>query len=129
MSVLPILLLPAFAHAQVGFGAATSNLTTIKGVVATGGVNVADLPTLVGNLINVVLGTMGIVFVVLIIYAGILYLQAGSNPENAKKAKSLIINATIGLIIIVAAYAIASFIINQISAAGAAGTGTAQTPG
>src|SRR5438876_931039 len=83
-----------------GLSNALGNISTIgtQGVVST------DLPKLVGNIIGTLLGVMGIVFVILIIYAGILYMQAGMDVENAKKAKKLIINATIGLIIIAASY-------------------------
>ncbi len=110
ISVLPVLLLPATTYAQLSKAAeALGQAKPASGPT--------DLPKLIGNLINVVLSVMGIVFVILIVYAGILYMQAGSDPKNAEKAKSLIINSIIGLIIIVAAYAIASFIITQITTA------------
>ncbi len=108
LAVLPAFLLPVAAHAQVG-----KALDNLKAAQPVGSSDV-ELPGLVGNLINAVLGVMGILFVILIVYAGILYLQGGMDKEKINKAKSLIINAVIGLVIVVAAYAISSFIITQV---------------
>lgn len=107
-------LVPALAFAAPvtgGLGQAQKDLTEVSGQLSGGK---TPLPTLIGNLINVVLGVMGIVFVILIVYAGILYMQAGTDPDKAKTAKKIIVNAVIGLIIVVAAYAISSFVIGQI---------------
>lgn len=76
-----------------------------------------DLPTLIGNIIGVVTGTMGIAFVVLVVYAGILYMTASGDDTKVKKAKTLLTQAVIGMIILVSAYAIASFVLLQIQGA------------
>lgn len=70
-----------------------------------------DLPTLIGKVISAVLGVLGILFVVLIVYAGILYLTSQGEDTNTKKAKKLLTQATMGLIIVVAAYAISNFVL------------------
>ena len=57
------------------------------------------------------LGVLGILFVVLIVYAGILYLTSQGEDTNTKKAKKLLTQATMGLIIVVAAYAISNFVL------------------
>jgi hypothetical protein len=44
------------------------------------------------------------------IYAGILWMTAEGNDQQVAKAKSLLINSIIGIIIVFAAYAITSFI-------------------
>lgn len=115
---IPALLFPGVILAAdaplTGLGGATKGL---EAVGAGGKLSTTSLPTLIGNLINVVLGVMGIVFVVLIVYAGILYMQAGTDPKKADTAKKIIVNAVIGLVLVVAAYAISTFIINQIAGA------------
>lgn len=73
-----------------------------------------DLGVLVGNLITGLLGVLGLVFVVLIVYAGIMYMTAAGNEDKVKKAKQLIIQAVIGLVIIVLAYAISNFVIGAL---------------
>lgn len=64
----------------------------------------------VNNIINIVLSLLGIVFIILMIYGGITYMLARGNEDQTKKAKSLITQAIIGLVIVLAAYAITFFI-------------------
>ena len=52
---------------------------------------------------------IGIVFVILIIYAGATWMMAGGNTENIEKAKNIIKASVIGLIIVVCAYSITYF--------------------
>ncbi len=80
----------------VGTKAGFDSNTTVAGVVAT--------------VIKGFLGLMGIIFVILIIVAGFNWMTAGGNEEQVQKATALIRNAVIGLIIVVAAYAIPYFI-------------------
>lgn len=63
-----------------------------------------------GQVINIVLSFIGVLFFILMIYAGILWMTARGNDQQIAKAKDLLINAIIGLIITLAAYAITSFI-------------------
>ena len=65
-------------------------------------------------IINTVLGLLGIIFLVIIFYAGFLWMTAGGNDEQVGKAKGLIINSIIGVVIIVAAYAISYFILSAL---------------
>lgn len=48
----------------------------------------------------------GAIAVIFLIYGGIQYLTAGGNPEQATKAKTTIVNAVIGIIVIALAFAI-----------------------
>ena len=68
----------------------------------------------IGQIINIVLSVLGVVFLILIIYGGILWMTAAGNEEKVKKAKELITEALIGLVIVLAAYAISYFIISQL---------------
>lgn len=69
------------------------------------------LVVLIGNAISVILGVLGIICIAFVIYAGILYLTDQGEGKKAEKAKKLLITTVIGMVIIVAAYAIAAFII------------------
>ena len=69
----------------------------------------------IGRLFSVVLGTLGIVFLILLITGGILYLTSLGDETKIKKAKSLISSSIIGLVIIVAAYAIATYVLGSLS--------------
>jgi len=76
------------------------------------------LQTTAGKLIGVVLSFVGVLFLILMIYAGITWMTAAGNDQQVTKAKSLLINSIIGLIIIFAAYAITAFVGNFVSTLG-----------
>lgn len=71
--------------------------------------------SIVGTVITVVLSLMGTLFLILAIYAGYNWMMARGNEEMVEKAKNTLINAVIGLVIVLSAYAISYFILNQIS--------------
>lgn len=68
-----------------------------------------DPRTIVAQIIRAALSLFGMVFFVLMIYAGYLWMTAGGNDEQVTKAKSLLFQATIGAAIIFAAYSITTF--------------------
>ncbi len=73
-----------------------------------------DPRVIAANLINVALGLLAIIMVVLILYAGFLYMTSGGEAEKTTKAKAIIRNAIIGLIIILSSWAIARFVIDRL---------------
>ncbi|MGE5425504.1 MAG: hypothetical protein ACM3PZ_00205 [Bacillota bacterium] len=68
------------------------------------------LTTKVGSIIGIVLSFVGVIFLVLIIYAGLNWMTASGNADKVGKSKDMMINAVIGLIIVLAAYAITAFV-------------------
>lgn len=92
--------------------------TLANTAVGAGIINSANsAPTtyvIVGKIISIVLSFLGVVFLVLIIYAGIIWLTAQGNPENIKKATGIMTQAAIGLAIVLGAYLITNFVIAQI---------------
>lgn len=71
---------------------------------------VKSLPTYAGNLIGAGLAMVSIVFFVLMLYAGIRWMIARGNEEQETKAKDTIIAAVIGMVIIMASYALTNFV-------------------
>ncbi|MBI4090883.1 MAG: hypothetical protein HY422_02565 [Candidatus Komeilibacteria bacterium] len=67
----------------------------------------ADIKITIAKIVRAILGFVGIVFVVLIIIGGIQWMTSGGNEKKIEEAKKRIVNATIGLVIILAAYSIA----------------------
>ena len=72
------------------------------------------LQSKIGQIVGVALSFVGVLFLILMIYAGVTWMTAQGNDQQVSKAKSLLINATIGLVIVFAAYAITSFIGGEI---------------
>lgn len=71
------------------------------------------IATKAGQIIGLVLSFIGILFLALMIYAGIMWMTAAGNEQRIASSKDLLINATIGIVIVFAAYAITVFIGNQ----------------
>ena len=90
------------------------NQTTSIGAGLTKGEGEVDIRITIARIIKALMTVLGTVAVILIVYAGFLWMTAGGNEEQITKAKKLILNATIGLIIILSAYAIAAFVIDNI---------------
>ncbi|MDD3284861.1 MAG: Ig-like domain-containing protein [Patescibacteria group bacterium] len=70
-----------------------------------------DIETIVVNVINIALWTLGIISLVIILYAGFLWMTSAGNEEKIAKAKKTMVSAVIGLIIIFSSYAIVNFLL------------------
>lgn len=82
---------------------------------STENVNREILLQKVGNYISIVLGFVGVIFLVFILYYGFLWMTAGGSTEKTKKAKDGIVNLVIGLLLIFSAYAITSFVLKLLT--------------
>ena len=69
-----------------------------------------DVPTMLGTVIGAAMSLVGVVFFVLSIYAGFLWMTARGDETQAKKARDTLTMSVIGLIIVFSAYAITAFI-------------------
>jgi hypothetical protein len=66
---------------------------------------------LISTIINLILSFLGVIFLILMIYGGYQWMTAGGDEQKVEKAKGLIRNAIIGLIVVIAAYAISYFVV------------------
>jgi Zn-dependent protease with chaperone function len=69
------------------------------------------------DIIKTVLGFLGIIATVIILFAGFKWMTSGGNEENVTSAKKMLIAGVIGLVIILFSYALATFILKYLSAA------------
>lgn len=72
------------------------------------------LNDIIAGIIRTLLGLTGVLFMGLIIYAGNLWMTAGGNEEQIKNARSMIVNAAIGIVVIFAAYVLTTFVVDTI---------------
>lgn len=71
-----------------------------------------DPRTMVTQIINVALTLLGIVAVVIVLLGGFKWMTAGGNEDKVGEAKKILGAGVIGLVIILAAWGIAAFILN-----------------
>lgn len=81
------------------------------GTGLSGGTTVESL---VGTVLKQVLGYTGIIFFVLVVYAGLMWMTSAGNEEAVTKSKKILIAAMIGLVIVLSAYAITTFVGNAL---------------
>ena len=80
----------------------------------TTGLGERDPRDIAASVIRVILGFLGIVAVIIILLGGFKWMTAGGNEDKVGEAKKLITAGIIGLVIIVAAFAIATFVLNSL---------------
>ena len=86
--------------------------TTGEGLFST-----SSISTIVGNLIAAMLALTGIIFLVIMVYAGMLYMTAAGEEGKVKKAKSMLTTSVIGILIVVTAYAVTTYLVQALTTA------------
>ncbi len=66
------------------------------------------------QILQIALGIFGAVAVLIIVIAGLKFVTSAGNPQSASKARSTILYAIIGLIVIAAAEIIVTFVLGNI---------------
>ncbi|MCD6471237.1 hypothetical protein J7K86_01780 [bacterium] len=108
--LVSFLLLPVFVFAQ------GPNLNEgLENFLAQTNLGNAPLPDVIGRVVKIALSFLGLVAVIIIIVGGFQWMTSGGNEEKIGKAKKLMLSGIVGLVIIVLAYAIASFVISKIT--------------
>ena len=69
---------------------------------------------IVGGIINVALSLIGIIFFILMLWAGIRWMTSQGNEEMIKEAKNTIRTAIIGIVVVFSSFLITNFILNQV---------------
>jgi len=72
------------------------------------------LGAIIGSFVNIFLSVLGIIFVILMLYAGYTWMMAQDEEKKVTNAKDTIRRAIIGLIITVSVYAIWNIIADRI---------------
>ncbi len=96
-----------------GFGSAYSK----AGQVATQAqVSNLTLEDYVSNIVSVALTIIGTLFFLLVVYGGFVWTKARGDKNEADRAKEIITMATIGIVVVLIAYAISSFVVKALVA-------------
>lgn len=101
--------LPAVTFAQL-----TGEDLGINAIQNDISLSAGDVRQTAARIINVALGFLGIIAVVIVLLGGFKYMISGGSDEKTSEAKNLIVAGIIGLAIILSAWAITSFVIDQL---------------
>ncbi len=88
------------------------DVATVKGPYNQA--TILSLDEIIGTVIGVALGLIGIIFLVLMIFAGYNWMTAQGDEDKVSKAKDTITRSIIGLIIVVGSYAIWRFVFSRL---------------
>jgi len=104
------LALPIIASAQTGvdFG------ITYMG---RSGLGTQDPRTTIALVIRMIMGFLGTIAVVIVLIGGFKWMTAGGNEKQVEEGRKWITSGIIGLVIVLSAYGIATFVVNQLYSA------------
>ena len=108
-----IMVLSLFTAASVLVSPVSALETGINYAENTGLGN-KDPREIAADIIKVILGFLGIIAVVIILLGGFKWMTAGGNEDKIEEAKKMITAGVIGLVIILAAFGIATFVISSL---------------
>lgn len=100
--LLPIVLL---------FGAQASAQTWNTPIVPWNPTDISDFGTLVNQIINFVAAFVGVVAVLYLIMSGFNYIMSQGNAKKVAAAKNAMMNAIIGIVIVIIAYIIVRLVL------------------
>jgi membrane-anchored glycerophosphoryl diester phosphodiesterase (GDPDase) len=111
LSILILSALAPLSQAKAGLSDAFNSPLDIVAGKANYNMN-ANFVSILGSIISLLLSLLGVIFVILIVYGGFEWMTAGGIETKIEKAKEIIRQSFIGLIIVIGAYAISYFLIN-----------------
>lgn len=74
-----------------------------------------DLDTSVSTIVNIAITVSEVAFIILFLVGGVMYLTSMGNEEQAGRARKLLIDSVIGLVIVLATWAVSTWIIKQLT--------------
>lgn len=110
LASLAALLHPLHAYAE---GEESTLRTRIKGGIGAMGLNLrdGDPETILGLIIKSLFGFLGIVFFILMLYAGFLWMTSAGNERQLSTARSILVTSVIGILIVFTSYVITVYVL------------------
>lgn len=109
-----------FLLAHSGFAQTADAFETIG---ESSGLATDSISVIIARIIRVFLSVIGIITVLIVIYAGWLWMTSQGDPGKVQKARDMLRNAVIGLAIIMGSYGITTFVLNALLSAAGYGSG------
>lgn len=116
MFVIAMLILPLWATV-VRADIPQPNCNALSGVRCDN----TDLTGIIIKILNFALGIAFLIAVLMLVFGGFRYITSAGNEETASKGKQTIVNALIGIAIVILSYVIVQVVSRTVSSAGSAG--------
>jgi len=119
-----VMLLPLEAAAygtSVDFPSSELDPLNVSNITSTGEPYRA-ISVVIGRIIKALLGVVGAVALLMIVYGGMMMLTAAGSPDKVKKGKDVLTWAIIGSIVVLTSYMMVDYIINAIVEGGPGGS-------
>lgn len=114
LTVFSLLLIPA-ANPVLADQSLFNSQVGVTEIGSAYGNNNIDIRLIIARIILIILGFLGVIFFALTIYAGFRYMTAAGNEDQTKKAVSQIKDSVIGLIIVLASWALTTYILRALN--------------
>ncbi|MBN2884382.1 hypothetical protein JXE04_00460 [Patescibacteria group bacterium] len=114
-----LLAVPVFAETPNGNNKVDSDApasATIRITNPLVGAGIDSPQTLIGRVINSILGVVGSLALVMFVYGGLIWMTSSGSSEQVKKGRDILMWAAIGLVIIFSAYGLVRFVIMGVGA-------------
>lgn len=76
-----------------------------------------DLKTTMENIVRIIIGFLGILVIVAILFGGFKMMVSRGDADEVGKGRQIVVAGAIGLLIVLAAYTISGFVINSLTGA------------
>lgn len=124
---LSLAMMPALVFALTPAATALSNTVNINNSLCSGttfdlsgnttncnqGTDTSNFQSLLGRVINIFSIVVGVIAVIMIIVGGLRYITSGGDTSKVGGAKTTIIYALVGLVVVAVAQLIVHFVLNQ----------------
>lgn len=78
-------------------------------------VDTGKIPEFVGGVLNGLFTVLGLVFLGLMVYGGMLWLLSEGQEKKVSQARGFIFHSIVGLILVLAAFAITNFVVTELT--------------
>ncbi|HLD18111.1 MAG TPA: hypothetical protein VJB99_03505, partial [Patescibacteria group bacterium] len=98
-----------------------------EGFAQAAGLATGSLPLVIASIIRAFLGILGLVAVLFVLYGGWLWMLSHGEEGKIKKAKAVLTNALIGMVILFSSFAISQFVLSRLLSAMGTGSSTSSS--
>lgn len=89
----------------------------------------SDLQGTANTVVKTIFYLIGTIFLVLVIYGGIVWMKSAGRDEEVARAKRIVVTSVIGVVVVLLSYAITTFVMGRLSGnVTGTGSGSSETP-